>query len=161
MVQRFPINSLPIFINVLHQGSVFFTKIEPTVTNLHHLRLIVCVISLLALYSLWFDKLKWLLSTIIVSYTVFSAPQIFCALPIHPSLLLISGNHWIFTISIVAPFPGYCIVGISRSKVLLGWLISLACMLSCFSHVWLCVMLWTIALQVPVSMGILQARILE
>ena len=35
------------------------------------------------------------------------------------------------------------------------------CMLSCFSHVLLFVTLWTIACQVPLSMGILQARILE
>ena len=154
MVQRFPINSLPsILINILHQGSVFFTKVEPTLTNHYHPKLIVCVISLLALYSLWFDKLKWLLSTIIVSYTVFSAPKIFCAPPIHPSLFLLSGNHWIFNISIVAPFLQCCIVGITHSKVLLGWLLSLASVLSCFSCVWLCAMLWTIALQVPVSMG--------
>ena len=35
------------------------------------------------------------------------------------------------------------------------------CMLSGFSHVQLCVTLWTIALQAPLSTGILQARILE
>ena len=34
-------------------------------------------------------------------------------------------------------------------------------LLSCFSHVQLCATLWTVALQVPLSMGILQARILE
>ena len=28
-----------------------------------------------------------------------------------------------------------------------------ACVLSCFSHVWLFVMLWTVALQAPLSMG--------
>ena len=28
-----------------------------------------------------------------------------------------------------------------------------ACMLSCFSHVWLSVTLWTVALQAPLSMG--------
>ena len=135
------------------KGSVFFTKVESTLTNHHHLKWIICVISLLALYSLWFDKLKWLLSTIIVSYTVFSAPKIFCPLSIHPSLLLISGNHLIFTISIVAPFLGCCVVGIIHSKVPLGWLLSLACVLSRFSRVWLCAMLWTLALQAPVSMG--------
>ena len=35
------------------------------------------------------------------------------------------------------------------------------CMLSCFSHVQLCVTLWIVAPQAPLSMGILQARILE
>ena len=35
------------------------------------------------------------------------------------------------------------------------------CMLSRFSHVWLIVTLWTIAHQAPLSMGILQATILE
>ena len=34
------------------------------------------------------------------------------------------------------------------------------CMLSSLSHVWLFATLWTIALQAPLSMGILQARIL-
>ena len=38
----------------------------------------------------------------------------------------------------------------------------LVCMgLSCFSHVRLFAMLWTVALQAPLSVGILQARILE
>ena len=36
-----------------------------------------------------------------------------------------------------------------------------ACMLSCFSHVRLSLTLWTIACQIPLSMGILQAGILE
>ena len=36
-----------------------------------------------------------------------------------------------------------------------------ACVLSHFSHVWLFVTPWTVALQSPLSMGILQARILE
>ena len=36
-----------------------------------------------------------------------------------------------------------------------------ACALSLFSHVWLCATLWTAARQAPLSMGILQARILE
>ena len=36
-----------------------------------------------------------------------------------------------------------------------------ACMLNCFSHVWLFVTPWTIVRQAPLSMGILQARILE
>ena len=36
-----------------------------------------------------------------------------------------------------------------------------ACMLSCFSRVWLFVTLWTGAHQVPLSMEMLQARILE
>ena len=35
------------------------------------------------------------------------------------------------------------------------------CMLSCFSCVWLFSTPWTVACQVPLSMGILQARILE
>ena len=35
------------------------------------------------------------------------------------------------------------------------------CMLSCFSHVWLFGTLWTAACQALLSMGILQARILE
>ena len=38
----------------------------------------------------------------------------------------------------------------------------LVCMgLSCFSHVQLFAMLWTVALQAPLSMGIPQARILK
>ena len=37
----------------------------------------------------------------------------------------------------------------------------LVCMLSCFSLVWLYVILWTVARPAPLSMGILQARILE
>ena len=37
----------------------------------------------------------------------------------------------------------------------------LACMLSRFSHVWLFVTLWTVTCQAPLSMRILQARILE
>ena len=36
-----------------------------------------------------------------------------------------------------------------------------ACVLSCFSHVWLFVTLWTVAHRAPLSIGILQARILE
>ena len=36
-----------------------------------------------------------------------------------------------------------------------------ACVLSCFSCVRLCVTLWTVAPQAPLSMGTLQARILE
>ena len=35
------------------------------------------------------------------------------------------------------------------------------CVLSCFSYVWLCVTQWTVALQAPVSMRILQARIVQ
>ena len=35
------------------------------------------------------------------------------------------------------------------------------CMLSCFSCVWLFSTPWTVACQVPLSMGILQSRILE
>ena len=34
-------------------------------------------------------------------------------------------------------------------------------MLSCFSHIRLLATLWTVALETPLSMGILQARILE
>ena len=40
-------------------------------------------------------------------------------------------------------------------------IINVACMLSHFSCVQLCATLWTIVLQAPLSMGILQARILE
>ena len=36
-----------------------------------------------------------------------------------------------------------------------------ACTLSCFSHIQLFVTLWTIPHQAPLSLGILQARILE
>ena len=36
-----------------------------------------------------------------------------------------------------------------------------ACVLSHFSHVWLFVTLWTVACWAPLSMGILQARMLE
>ena len=35
------------------------------------------------------------------------------------------------------------------------------CILNCFSHVQLFAHLWTVAHQIPLSMGILQARILE
>ena len=35
------------------------------------------------------------------------------------------------------------------------------CMLSCFSHIWLSVTLWTVAHQASLSVGFLQARILE
>ena len=35
------------------------------------------------------------------------------------------------------------------------------CMLSCFSRIWPFVTLWTVAHQAPLSMGILQARVLE
>ena len=35
------------------------------------------------------------------------------------------------------------------------------CVLSRFSCIWLCATLWTVARQAPLSMGILQARILE
>ena len=35
------------------------------------------------------------------------------------------------------------------------------CVLSCFSRVQLCVNLWTVACQAPLSVGILQARVLE
>ena len=39
--------------------------------------------------------------------------------------------------------------------------ISCACVLSCFSHVWPFATLWTVACQATLSLGILQARILE
>ena len=43
-----------------------------------------------------------------------------------------------------------------------NWCVSLAeCVLSCFSCVWLFVTLWTIAHQALLSVGFLQARILE
>ena len=35
------------------------------------------------------------------------------------------------------------------------------CVLICFSHVGICATLWTVARQAPLSVGILQARILE
>ena len=35
------------------------------------------------------------------------------------------------------------------------------CVLSCFSHIWFFVTLWTVACQALLSMGILQAKILE
>ena len=38
---------------------------------------------------------------------------------------------------------------------------SYLCMLSCLSHIWLCVILWTVTCQAPLCHGILQARILE
>ena len=38
---------------------------------------------------------------------------------------------------------------------------ALVCVLSCFSRVWLFAAQWTVARQAPLSMGILQARILE
>ena len=38
---------------------------------------------------------------------------------------------------------------------------TLLCMLSHFSHVWLFATLWTVSHQAPLSMGILQARILQ
>ena len=38
---------------------------------------------------------------------------------------------------------------------------TIADMLSCFSCVWLCATLWTVVHQAPLSMGILQERILE
>ena len=36
-----------------------------------------------------------------------------------------------------------------------------SCVLCCFSCVWLCVTQWTVTLQAPLSIGILQTRILE
>ena len=36
-----------------------------------------------------------------------------------------------------------------------------ACMLSCFSHVWVFATPWTVACQIPLFMGILEARMLE
>ena len=35
------------------------------------------------------------------------------------------------------------------------------CILSHFSHVWLCANLWTVGCQAPLSMRLLQARVLE
>ena len=46
-------------------------------------------------------------------------------------------------------------------KIVIVSLYTLACMLSCFSHVQLFGTLWTVVCQAPLSMGILQARILE
>ena len=42
-----------------------------------------------------------------------------------------------------------------------GILVPRACMLSCFSRVQLFSVLWTVAHQAPLPMGILQARVLE
>ena len=39
--------------------------------------------------------------------------------------------------------------------------VRVCCVLSCFSHVGFCVSFWTVACQAPLSMGTLQARILE
>ena len=38
---------------------------------------------------------------------------------------------------------------------------SYLCMLSCLSHIWLCVILWPVTCQAHLCHGILQARILE
>ena len=43
--------------------------------------------------------------------------------------------------------------GIKPGSPALQWIYWSTCMLSCFSHVWLSVTLWTIACQVPLSMG--------
>ena len=40
-------------------------------------------------------------------------------------------------------------------------LVCCACVLSCFSYIWLFANLWTVAHQAPLSMGILQTRILK
>ena len=49
-----------------------------------------------------------------------------------------------------------------NSNKISSLLVKHACMLSCFSHVWLFVSLWTITCQAPLSMKILlQGRILE
>ena len=42
---------------------------------------------------------------------------------------------------------------ISSSPCPIADTICLCCMLSCFSHVWLCMILWTIVCQVPLSVG--------
>ena len=47
------------------------------------------------------------------------------------------------------------------SQLMVAGLACAYCMLSCFSCVWLCATQWTVACQTPLSMGILQARILE
>ena len=41
------------------------------------------------------------------------------------------------------------------------WFFLFTYVLSCFSHVWLFATLWTVGRQAPLSIGILQARILE
>ena len=50
---------------------------------------------------------------------------------------------------------------IALMKTSLVYLTVRACVPSCFSRVRLCVTPWTVACQAPLSMGILQARILE
>ena len=45
--------------------------------------------------------------------------------------------------------------------VIVLWNNICACMLSCFSHVWLCATVWTITCQVPLSMGFSRQEILE
>ena len=51
--------------------------------------------------------------------------------------------------------------GKQRKRALTLFGSSLSCVLSCFSRVWFFVSPWTAAHQAPLSMGILQARILE
>ena len=51
--------------------------------------------------------------------------------------------------------------GKQRKRALTLFGSSLSCVLSCFSSVWFFVSPWTAARQAPLSMGILQARILE
>ena len=58
---------------------------------------------------------------------------------------IIGFDHWVWCCSRLVTYSLYY-VGLS------------ACTLSCFSHVWFCVTLWTIVCQAPLSMGV---RILE
>ena len=70
----------------------------------------------------------------------------FCTLGFRPTLYSISVLR-------IRPYKG--------SNFLTKWFYTSACMLSHFSCVRLFVTLWTIAYQAPLSMGLLQGRILE
>ena len=56
--------------------------------------------------------------------SIFTALKILCALPVHPSFPITSGNHCsFFTVSIVLPFPECHIVGIIQYVRFLDWLL--------------------------------------
>ena len=77
------------------------------------------------------------------------------------SFISLSLNFLIFKMAIkpVPPYRLYWVLNepmyVMVLKVVLLWV------LSRFSHIWLCVTLWTIAPQAPLSLGIIQTRILE